>query len=335
MGLSFRLGPRIGAQPVEEKYDVVIVGGGPAGITAAIYSARYGLKTLLVTKYLGGNMSIAPLVDDYPGIPEVKGTDLVNMFVKHLNKYNVPVLLDEVVDVKRKGEGSPELSVKLKSGREVTSYVVILAVGSDKKKLGVPGEEELVGRGVSYCATCDGPLFKGKVVAVVGGGNAALVSALYLSKLASKVYLIHRREEFRAFKVYLDAARNTPNIEILTNSVITKIVGEDRVRGVFVLDKDTNEEKFLEVDGVFVEIGLEPPVELFKRIGLELDETGRVKVNVDRSTNIPGIFAAGDAAGGPYKYRFEQIITAAADGAIAADAAFKYIWTIKAQGLNR
>lgn len=332
MGLSFKLGPMVGARPVEERYDVVIAGGGPAGITAAIYSARYGLKTLLATKYLGGNMGIAPLVDDYPGIPEVKGTDLVNMFVKHLNKYNVPVLLDEVVDIKRKGAGSPELAVKLKSGKEIASYVVILAVGSDKKKLGVPGEEELVGRGVSYCATCDGPFFKGKVVAVVGGGNAALVSALYLAKLASKVYLIHRRNEFRAFKVYLDAARSTPNMELLTNSVITRIVGEDKVKGIVALNKDTNEEKFLEVDGVFIEIGLEPPVELFRRIGLELDETGRVKVNVDRSTSISGIFAAGDAAGGPYKYRFEQIITAAADGAIAADAAFRYILTIKSPG---
>ncbi|MEM0378644.1 MAG: FAD-dependent oxidoreductase [Thermosphaera sp.] len=314
---------------LEDKYETIVVGGGPAGLTAALYSARYGHKTLLVTKLLGGNITEAPLVDDYIGIPDITGNDLADKFVKHVKKYNVPIVIDEITDVSRKPEENL-WCVRLRDARrEVCAHAIILAVGSEKKKLNVPGEKELVGKGVSYCATCDGPLFKGKVVAVVGGGNAALTSAIYLSKIASKVYLIHRRSEFRAFNVYVEAARNTPNISMLLDTVVTEVIGKEKVEAVRVLNKVEGREEVIPVDGLFVEIGLQPPVEFFKKIGLELDETGRAKVNVDRSTNLPGIFVAGDAAGGPFKYRFEQIITAAADGAIAADAACKYICALK------
>lgn len=314
---------------IEELYDVVIIGGGPAGITAGIYSARYGLKTVLVTKYLGGHVTEAPLVDDYPGLPEIPGQDLVDRFVKHVNKYGIPVILDEAVNIYRKDPSKPVWTIRLRSGREVQGYAVIIAVGSEKRKLGVPGEDELIGKGVSYCATCDGPLFKDKVVAVVGGGNSALISAIYLSKLASRVYLIHRREEFRAFKTYVDIASATPNITILKNTVVKEVIGRGKLEAIKIQNLKSEEVHEIKVDGLFVEIGLEPPVNFFKQIGLELDETGRAKVNVDRSTNLPGIYVAGDAAGGPYKYRFEQIITAAADGAIAADAACKYVCTVK------
>jgi thioredoxin reductase (NADPH) len=320
------------APAIEDRYETIVVGGGPAGLTAALYSARYAHKTLLVAKLLGGNITEAPLVDDYIGIPDISGNDLVDKFVKHVKKYNVPIIIDEVVDVARR-PGENLWCIRLRDmKKEVCAYSIILAVGSEKKKLGVPGERELVGKGVSYCATCDGPLFKGKVVAVVGGGNAALTSAIYLAKIASKVYLIHRRGEFRAFNVYVEAAKNSPNITFLLNSVITEIIGRDRVEAVKVLNKAEGRESIINVDGVFVEIGLQPPVEFFKKIGLELDETGRVRVNVDRSTNLPGIFVAGDAAGGPFKYRFEQIITAAADGAIAADAACKYVCALRYAG---
>jgi len=314
-----------------ELYDVIVVGGGPAGLTAALYSARYGFKTIVVTKLIGGEVGEAPLVDDYPGIPDTPGNDLVDKFVKHVRKYNVPIVIDEAVNMVRRPEDN-RWCVELRSGGTICGYAVIIAVGSEKRKLGVPGEKELVGKGVSYCATCDGPLFKDKVVAVVGGGNAAFTSALYLSKLASHVYLIHRRDEFRAFKVYVDAAQSNPKITILTNTIVKEVLGKDRLEAVRIYNTKTQQEEVLGVDGLFIEIGLEPPVEFFKKIGLEVDETGRVKVNVDRSTNLPGVFAAGDAAGGPYKYRFEQIITAAADGAIAADAAFKYILALKGSG---
>ncbi|WP_048162881.1 thioredoxin-disulfide reductase [Thermogladius calderae] len=325
MSFKLKIVP-IKAPTREEVYDVVVVGGGPAGLTAALYSARYELKTVVVTKLVGGYVTEATIVDDYPGLPDIPGEELVNKFVNHVKKYNVPIIQDEVVDMYRKDK---LWCVKTVSEKELCGYAVIIAVGSEKRKLNVKGEEEFSGRGVSYCATCDGPLFKDKVVAVVGGGNSALTSAIYLASLASKVYIIHRRDEFRAFKVYVEKAMNNPKIEILKNSVVKEIIGDTRVRAVRIENRATGEEKVIEVDGVFVEIGLKPPREFFEKIGLEVDETGHAVVKVDRSTNLEGVFVAGDAAGGPYKYRFEQIITAAADGAIAADAAFKYILSVK------
>ncbi|MEL9909013.1 MAG: FAD-dependent oxidoreductase [Desulfurococcus sp.] len=317
-----------------EKYDVIVIGGGPAGLTAALYSARYGFKTIIVTKLVGGAVSEAPLVDDYPGIPDAPGNDLVDRFVKHVKKYDVPIVIDEVINLVKKPE-EKTWCVELRSGGSICGYAIIIAVGSEKRKLNVPGEKELTGKGVSYCATCDGPLFKDKIVAVVGGGNAAFTSALYLAKIASHVYLIHRRSEFRAFNVYVKAARSDPKITILTNTIVKEVIGKDHLEAVRILNTESNKEEILKIDGLFIEIGLEPPVEFFRRIGLETDETGRARVNIDRSTNLPGVFVAGDAAGGPYKYRFEQIITAAADGAIAADAACKYICALKSSSSTR
>lgn len=314
----------------KERYDIAVVGGGPAGLTAALYATRYGLDVVVIAKKLGGYMSEAPLVDDYPGLPEISGNDLVDKFVKHLEKYGVPIIVDEVVNVYKKDSSSPLWCIEARSlGREICAYAVILAIGSEKRKLGVPGEDRLTGRGVSYCAVCDGPLFKGKVVVVVGGGNSAFTSALFLSNYASKVYLIHRRETFRALQVYVDAAKKNPRIEILTNTVVVEIGGSDKVEFVRLKNTKTGEERVLQVEGVFVEIGLQPNVEFFKKIGLEVDEEGRAKVNIDKSTNLPGIYVAGDAAGGPLKYKLEQIITAAAEGAIAADAASKYVMLVK------
>ena len=312
---------------LKDKYDAIVVGGGPAGLTAALYLARYGLDTVVITKTIGGMVSEAPLVDDYLGLPDVKGNDLVDRFVKHVKKYGVPIILGEVVDLRKRNE---LWCVELRKGeRELCAYAVILAIGSEKKKLGVPGENEFVGKGVSYCAICDGPLFKDKVVAVVGGGNSALVSALFLSNIASRVYLIHRRDSFRAFPVYVNAARSNPKVEILTNTVVKEIIGSNSVEAIKVVNTLTGEERVLRVDGVFIEIGLKPPVEFFNKVGIEVDDEGRAKVNVDKSTNLPGVFVAGDAGGGPYKYKLEQIITSAAEGAIAADAAAKYIIELK------
>lgn len=315
------------AVPEEKYYDVVVVGAGPAGLSAALYSARYGLKTIVVAEVLGGTITEAPIVDDYLGIPEIPGSELASRFINHVRRYNVPLITDRVVDLKRVGDRY--WCVETRSGREFCGYAVILAMGSEKRKLEVPGEEELVGKGVSYCATCDGPLFRGKVVAVIGGGNSALVSALYLASLASKVYLIHRRDQFRAFQVYVEQAKSNPKIEILLNTVVTGILGEQRVEGIRVKNTVSGEERVLSIDGVFIEIGSKPPREFFEKIGLEVDEQGYAIVKPDQSTNLPGVFVAGDSAGGPYKYRFEQIITAAAEGAKAADAAFKYMLSLK------
>ncbi len=309
-----------------EEVDVLVVGAGPAGLTAALYLARYGVKVAIYAKEIGGQMAIAPLVDDYPGIPEVSGRELTNRFVEHVRKYGVSIHVDELVDMRR--DGDKWLAI-FASGKKVKCLAAILALGAKKRKLGVPGEDRLLGKGVSYCAVCDGPLFKGKRVAVIGGGNSALASALYLSTIASKVYLVHRRESFRALPTYVDRARSMPSIEILTPYVVTEILGKDRVEGIRVRNVATNEEKVIDVEGVFIEVGVEPPTELLKKIGIEVDEEGRAVVKPDMSTNLPGIFVAGDAAGGPNKYRFPQIVTAAAEGAIAADAAWKYLQDLK------
>jgi thioredoxin reductase (NADPH) len=319
---------RLGVTRVGEMYEAIVVGAGPAGLTAALYLARYNVKTVVVSKDIGGNMAIAPLVDDYPGVPEVPGAKLADMFVNHVKKYGVPIIVgDPVTGVKREGD---MWCVETESGRRICAYVVILAIGAEKRKLNVPGEDRFIGKGVSYCATCDGPLFKDKVVAVVGGGNSALTSALYLASIARKVYLIHRRDSFRAFPVYVEKVKSNPKIELVLNSIVTEILGDKKVTGVRVRNVVTGEERVIDVDGVFVEIGSEPPRDFLKSIGLELDEEGYIAVNPDMSTNLPGIFACGDVAGGKYKYRFEQIITAAAEGAIAADAAYKYLLKIKA-----
>ncbi len=307
-------------------YDIVIVGGGPAGLTAAIYAARYELDTIVITKLVGGYMTEATIVDDYPGLPGIGGNELVERFVSHVRKFGVPIVTDEAVDIKREGG---KWAVYTRLGKRYTGYAVVLAIGSRKRKLGVPGEDKLVGRGVSYCTTCDGPLFKDREVVVVGGGNSALISALYLAKICSRVYLVHRRNQFRAFPSYVEQALKNPKITPILNSVITEITGKEKVEAVKIKNRETGEEKIVRVDGVFIEIGLEPPTEFFKKIGIEVDETGHAITNPDMSTNLPGIYVAGDAAGGPCKYRFEQIITAAAEGAKAADAAFKYITRVK------
>jgi len=305
-----------------EDYEAIVIGAGPAGLTAALYLARYGVKVVVVSKDIGGRMAIAPLIEDYPGVEPIPGAKLVEMFVQQLQRYGVPIVLDEVVDLRKEGERWCAYTV---SDRRLCGYAVILAIGCRKRKLGVVGEDRLLGRGVSYCATCDGPLFRGKVVAVIGGGNAALTSALYLASIASRVYLVHRRREFRAFPIYVEKVRSNPKIELVLESVVTEIIGKDRVEGIKVKNVVSGEERVIAVDGVFIEIGSEPPTEFLKKIGIEVDEKGYAVVKPDRSTNLEGVFAAGDVAGGPYKYRFEQIVTAVADGAIAADAAFKYL----------
>ncbi len=323
---AFKLTPPTLPTTEKRDYDLIIVGGGPAGLTAAIYGARYGLNVVIITKLLGGYMTEATIVDDYPGLPDIPGNELVDKFVSHVKKYNVPIVIDEVVNISK---DKNKWIAETRLGKKYTCYAVIIAVGSEKRKLGIPGENKFIGRGVSYCATCDGPLFKDKIVAVVGGGNSALISALYLAKICSRVILIHRRDQFRAFPLYVEEAKKNPKIKVLTNTIVTEILGDNRLRSIKIKNTVTGEERILEIDGLFVEIGLEPPIHFFKKIGLELDETGHVITKPDMSTNLPGIYVAGDAAGGPCKYRFEQIIVAAAEGAKAADAVFKYILQVK------
>ncbi|MEM0366681.1 MAG: thioredoxin-disulfide reductase [Acidilobaceae archaeon] len=306
-----------------ERFDVVIVGGGPAGLSAAVYSSRFMLKTIVLTVDIGGQLNLTEWVDDYPGFTKISASELVSRFRDHAESFGVRVIPGvEVKSIERVGDSI--FRVVGTGGVEVYSKAVILAVGAKRRKLGVPGEEEFQGKGVSYCSICDATLFKGKdAVVVVGGGDSALEGSIMLSGYVKKVYLVHRRDSFRAKPILVEDAKKRSNIEFLLNSIVTEIIGDDRVKAVRILNKNTGESNLLNVDGIFIEIGFEPAVEFFKSIGLEVDEYGYVKVDEWMRTNIPGIFATGDAIS---LWRgFRQIVTAAATGAVAAYSAYQYI----------
>jgi thioredoxin reductase (NADPH) len=319
--LSFRL--RISGPAQEEEYDVIVVGAGPAGLSAALYSARYRLKTLLIGETIGGQLANAGIVDDYPGLIEVEASELVQRFVKHVSKHGVPIVRDRVENIKREVDF---FKIYTRGGRTYRSRAVIIAVGLERKKLGVPGEAEFAGRGVSYCTVCDVPFFKGKRIVIVGGGNAGVTGAIHAVGYASKIYLVTRGDKLRAFPVYVETLNKyRDKVEIILNSTVVEIGGDKEVKYAVIKNLRTGETRKVEVEGVFIEIGNQPPTDFFKKIGLEVDEKGLIDVKPGGYTNIEGIFAAGDCAGGKNKYYYQQVITSAAEGAIAADAAFKWI----------
>lgn len=297
------------------EYDLVIVGAGPAGLTAAIYAARYALKTVILSRDVGGLTAVAGLIENYPGFKAIEGSELINRMMEQVSEYGVNVVLKTVTDITREGD---LFKVRCSDGSEYLGRTVLLAVGAERRKLGLPNEERLVGRGVSYCATCDAPMFRGRRVAVVGGGDTAVKEALHVADFASKVYIIHRRDKFRAEPVLVERLYSKPNVEFLLKRRIKAILGDDRLTGL-LLDDGTK----LSVEGLFVAIGLEPPSSFFRKIGLKVDEEGYVVVGPDQMTSIEGILAAGDCTTASNKFR--QTLTAAAEGAIAADTAYKYI----------
>lgn len=300
-------------------WDVLIIGAGPAGFTAAIYAARFGLETLIVSKDLGGNMALTDLIENYPGFPEgISGSELTNRMHEHVKKLGVEVVFDEVERVDPTEcayyEGPCKFAVKTKNGKEYKAKTVIIAVGAAPRKLNVPGEEEFTGRGVSYCATCDGPLFKGKKVIVVGGGNTALQEALYLKSIGVDVTLVHRRDEFRADKILQDRFKES-GIPTILNTIVTEIKGTNKVEAVKLKNRVTGEETEMKVDGVFIFIGYEPKTDFVKHLGIT-DEYGYIPVDMHMRTKVRGIFAAGDITN-----VFKQIAVAVGQGAIAANSA--------------
>ncbi len=309
----------------QEVYDVVVVGGGPAGLSAALYCVRFGLKTVVITEKIGGSLNEAGFIDDYIGIRNIPGPELARRFEEHVRGYGVPIVLSRVDDVVKEGRN---FIIRTTNGMEFKGRSVIIAVGSRRKRLNVPGEKEYLGRGVTYCAPCDAPLFKGKVVAVVGGGNAALQAALLLTNYSPKVYLIHRRDRFRAFKSYVDLVMSNNLIEPVLNSVVTRIGGDERVKWIELRNVVSGELRRLSVEGVVIEVGSEPPKEFFEKIGLEVDEHGYLIVNEGQETSVKGVFAAGDCTAGKCKKKFDQVVTAAAEGAIAALSAYEYLLSL-------
>ncbi len=304
---------------MQETYDLIIIGAGPAGLTASIYASRYKLNHLLLGATIGGQINEIRQLENWPGDISVSGYDLLSRFVEHAKSLSVTAQNESVVSVKKNADNLFEVE----TGKNMhKTRAVIMAMGSEYRKMNVPGEKELTGKGVSYCATCDAMFFREKVICVVGGGNAAVTSALGLTDFASKVYLIYRGDRLPAEPVWLDKVAINPKIEVIRNTNIIEIRGEQKVERV-ILDKAYDDKTYLELDGVFVEIGSEPGVELARTLGVEIDEQGYIKVNADMSTNVPGVFAAGDITTGSNKFR--QILTAAAEGAISANGAYKML----------
>ena len=297
-------------------FDTVILGGGPAGLSAAIYASRGAVSTAVIDiNMFGGQPSNYLELENYPGFQIVGGFDLMEKFEEHADKFGVhkfPMQEIQKVDLKSKTIVTNEYEFKAES--------IIIATGAQPMKLGVPGEKEFVGRGVSYCAVCDGAFYKNKVVAVVGGGNAAVEEAVYLTKFADKVYIIHRRDELRADKIVQERAFKNEKIEFIWNSVVKEIKGEELVNTVVLENVKTKEISNLAVNGVFPYIGMTPNVEFFTG-QLEQDSRGFIVTAENMSTSVEGVFAVGDVRTTPLR----QVITAASDGAVGAVYAVKYI----------
>ena len=299
-------------------YDTIVIGGGPGGYTAALYTARANLSTLVLEKLTpGGQMGTTDQIDNYPGFPQgVNGFELAMQMQQGAQRFGAQTELTEVISVELSG---PVKQVRTQSGT-YQGRTVVLATGASPRELGLPGERELRGRGVSYCATCDGMFYRGKTVAVMGGGNTAAADVLYLSRLCEKVYLIHRRDQLRASRVYLEPLKQAENVEILWDSQVTELLYGETLTGIKVRNKKTGEVKELSLDGLFLAVGQLPNTQLFQG-QVELDAAGYVVADETTRTNLPGVFAVGDLRQKPLR----QVVTAAADGAVAAHFLEEYL----------
>ncbi len=301
-------------------YDLIIIGGGPAGLTAGIYAQRAGLKALILEKLTpGGQIITSDLVENYPGFPNgISGADLVFNMTKQAENIGVKIEMDTVlsVDLSRNVK-----KINLATGKTITSFMVIIATGASPKRLGVPGEEKFIGKGISTCATCDAPFYKDKAVAAVGGGDTAVQESIFLTKFAKKVYLIHRRDELRAAKILRQKAFENEKIEIIWDSVVKEIKGLFGVENIIIKNLKTEEEKELSVNGCFIWIGIKPNTSFLDKNQIKMDDKGFIIANQKMETSEKGVFAAGDVRSTPLR----QVSTAVGDAAIAAVMAEHYI----------
>ena len=300
-------------------YDCIIVGGGPAGLTAGLYCARAKMNTLLLEKgTLGGQIAMTDLVENYPGFPEgISGKELTRLFKEQAERFGLQILRKEAVKIERVNK---EIFVHLRSGELLRSKTLILTVGSNPRRLGVPGEEEFLNRGVSYCATCDGALFDSVPIAVVGGGDSAVQESLFLTRFASVVYLVHRRDQLRAQRHLKEKLFSNPKIRFIKNKVVEEIKGSDTVEYLILKDTITGEVSQLQVEGVFIFIGLEPNTHFLKN-SVKLDDRGYIVTDERMRTSMEGVFAAGDCRSGATG----QVAVAVGEGCVAAIEAEKYL----------
>jgi thioredoxin reductase (NADPH) len=304
-------------------YDLIIIGGGPAGLAAGIYAVRSGLDTLILERSeISGQISMADIVENYPGFPSISGLELMEKYKTHAQEAGVKTRITEVLSVRP--EGAKKI-ISTDSG-DLETKALIIATGANPKHLNVPGEKELISKGVSYCAICDGPFFKNKTVVVVGGGNSAVADALLLSKIAQKVYLVHRRDRLRAAKALQDRVSTTPNIELILNTLVLEIVGSKegvkKVEKIILQDLNSKEIRELSTNGVFIYVGIRPNTEF---VSVEKNNEGFIKTDRWMETSEKGIYAAGDCRDTP----IWQLVAAVRDGAIAATTANEYVERLK------
>lgn len=304
-------------------YDIIIIGAGPAGLTSAIYARRANKKILVLeADNYGGQIINANKIDNYPAEPNISGFDFANKLYNQAKDMGSEIVFEKVIDIKNDKEEKEVITTKNK----YKTKTIIIATGSDNRKLGLDNEDKLLGRGISYCATCDGAFYKNKDVAVIGGGEVALEDALYLSDIANKVYLIHRRDEFRTELPLVDKIKEKENVELILNSNVISINGNDKVNSIDIKNNEDKKVSTIDVDGVFIAVGQIPENQNFAKL-INLDKLGYIIANEDCHTNIEGIFVAGDSR----TKKLRQLVTATSDGAIATTEAIKYINKINAK----
>lgn len=304
-------------------YDLIIIGSGPAGLSASVYASRYKLNHLVVGTAPGGYLKEIHNLENFPGFISISGQDFIQKMTEQVENFGA-VIKNESVMAIEKLEKENVWRVEAANGKtnEYKTKSIILAMGTERKRMNIPGEKEFLGKGVSYCATCDGMFFRDKVVSVIGGGNAAAAVAVEMSTFASKIYLVHRGENMMAEPFWMDKINANPKIELVKNTNVIEIRGTGRVERI-ILEEPFNDHTFLKTDGVFIEIGSEPNVPIVQKIGVEMDKDRYIKTAPDQSTNLPGIYAAGDITTNSNKFR--QVLTACAEGAIAADSAYRWL----------
>ena len=299
-------------------HDLIIIGGGPAGITAGIYAARKKLNTLLITKEWGGQMTKASDIQNWPGKPSISGVDLMNKMTEHLKRFEIEIKEErEVIDIEKSGEN---FVVRDNKDEEYETKTVIIATGKIPRSLSIPGEEEFKGKGVSFCSTCDAPMFKDKEVAVIGGGNAGLDAVLDLTKYAKKIYTLEFLEEMRGDPATKEKLDKTGKVEFFTNVAVKEIKGKDFVESLIYENRDTGKDTELKVQGVFIAIGMTPKADFAENL-VEFNEIGEIKIDRDNNTKTKGLFAAGDIT----DVKYEQIVIACSEGAKSALAVYDYL----------
>jgi len=303
-------------------YDLIIIGGGPAGVTAGIYAVRKKLKVLIISKDFQGQVKWAVSVENYPGLPDIKGMDLAKKFEDHLKQYEAEIIADEVIKIDKENQ---IFELITKKGDRFISLSVVIATGADPRPLEVPGEKEFISKGVTYCTTCDAPFFKDKKVAVIGGGNSGVKAAIELTNYASKVYLIEFQDKLAADELEQERARNNEKIEILTSSALKSIKGSNKVEKIVYEDVKSKQKKNLNVEGVFVSVGTQPATSFIKEM-VDFNEKDEIVVDPKTcQTKTPGLFSAGDVT----DVKYNQIIIAAGEGAKAALSVYDYLRNLK------